>query len=92
VQLPDLGVLHVAYVLSAMSDVGTGPEHSEAIAADRELADQRSQAWVVGVGAGRCAESADHAGGRAVPVQVQLAVARVEEHQAQHVAARREVR
>ena len=91
-QLADLRVPHVAPAVPAVPDVGPGPEGPETLAADGQLADQRGELRVLGVGAGSLAQAADHAGRAPVPVLVQFAVAGVQEELAQHVAARREVR
>ena len=83
---------HVAPAVPAVPDVGPGREGPEPLAADGQLADQRGQLRVLGVGAGSLAQPADHAGRAPVPVLVEFAVAGVQEQLAQHVAARREVR
>ena len=69
------------------ADVVAGPELAELVAAGRELADEVGEITVVGVAAGGRAQGGDDVAGDAVPVEVELVGARVEEDEAGGVGA-----
>src|ERR1700757_1479338 len=86
-QWPDLRGVEQAGAGGLVCDVLPGPERTEALAAQGQLADEFDQARVAGVGAGDRAQVRDGPGGHGVPVRAQLAHLRFGEGVEDGVAA-----